>query len=146
MSKLVPLIITFLFLSPIAIACSCFSPTGSEEERLKSAFERAPLVFIGKAVEQDSAFFDEYEHETVFETIETLKGIPTTPITTNIWVGCCACGYNFQVGESYLVFAYPHHEIEGSFSVSTCSQTSVLDSEALRRIEMLRKFTNGETD
>ncbi|XOV85423.1 MAG: hypothetical protein ACFHXK_09950 [bacterium] len=146
MRKNLLLLIALFLLHPTAHACSCISQTGSEEEILRSAFSRAPLVFIGTAVEQKSGFFDEYERETVFNTEHIFKGQAAKPIKTNIWIGCCACGFDFRIGERYLVFAYPHHEIEGTFSVNTCGLTSELNEKTLTQIELLHEISGEVPD
>ncbi len=131
-------LITILALLPAAtFACSCVSFVGTLEDGLRADYDRATLVFVGTALKETADPDDLYLRETEFSTQQVLKGGPKDRVTISIWVGCCACGIDFEVGSMYLVFARAHDELEGVYTTSTCTHTTYMDEAGIARFQRL---------
>lgn len=97
-------------LAPPALhACSCMPPASAPAELTK-----ADAVFVGRAVsvvteEREMAeirsFFS--QHRVTFELQRVWKGLPEgETVTVTTAADGAACGYAFEEGKTYLVFAY----------------------------------------
>ena len=142
--------LVLLIFSTDAFSCSCVAYAGSEETILKQAYARSDIIFVGSVFSEkaDPNEFDLGMRETEFRVSMGIKGEPLPRITTKIWAGCCACGYDFNVGQIYLVFANKHPEYPGLYTASTCSLTSRYNESAQKRFRWLAekyKVWLGET-
>jgi hypothetical protein len=83
-------------------ACSC-----AEKVSVKEEFNRSTAVFSGKvAAIEDKRQWDGYTTKLVlFDVIETWKGIQQSQVIIATGQGGGDCGYDFQVGKEYLVYA-----------------------------------------
>src|SRR6266704_5341203 len=72
---------------------------------------------------------------------ERFRGAAGDSLVVNTELGTEACGYPFEVGHEYLVFAY---ENLGKVTVTTCSGTQP-SKMAVARIEQLRALRDGST-
>ena len=149
----------------VAVACSCIrtpSPCAS--------FNNTPIVFVGRvaSVEEDKVEIMRFgQKQTVrtgllahFEIEESLKGIKQKTVDVATGGGGGDCGYPFQAGKRYLVYAYPNNgaEMESSIartviggksgmaaqlSASICSRTRLVEF-ATNDIELLRAVNGGK--
>ena len=115
--------------APPAFACSCveFSPT--------EQFENATAVFVGtvKSISTDDGY-----RSVDFDVSESRKGPITESITVATGWGDADCGFNFETGREYLVYAYGTGGVdqvvyaygEGQLSTSFCSGTSLLVADS----------------
>ncbi len=55
-----------------------------------------------------------------FAVTDAFRGVSGKEIEIETTEGCCACGYPFEVGRAYLVYAHLH---EGKLKTSSCSWT-----------------------
>lgn len=109
LKKVIPLL-TFIFFSAVIIssfpsivsACSCAELPSVEEE-----FERSKAVFSGKVVEvKEKRSLKGYTTKSVlFEVANTWKGVKQSQITITTGLGGGDCGFDFNEGEDYLVYA-----------------------------------------
>lgn len=159
-TKIRLLLIVFMLLSPIlayptpAWACSCAIPDSPEE-----AFSRADAVFVGRATGDGNTFWNRlqvdfiifyhqfvpplphtlvtglYERSISFEVQDSWQGVETTLITMRTGWGGGDCGYNFQQGKQYLVYA--SHSPDGDLYASICLRTAALEN-AGEDLEYLR--------
>lgn len=144
--------------SPVA-ACSC-APRPEPE----SALAKADLVFRGEVVGVDSRFLREaqlilwYSFARVavffgadddlldepswsglrvrFRVDEPLKGGDAQTVVILTGLGGGDCGYPFDVGREYLVYAYG----EDPYHTGICSRTQRADG-AVEELETLRRAT-----
>ena len=78
---------------------------------------------------------------TVFEVKKMWKGERSlNKITTKIITTCCLCGYEFEFGKTYLVYALKGSVNENLYVTSICSRTkyaleAIVDMEILNKIE-----------
>ena len=99
----------------IAEACSCIRPAAPRVE-----LERAALVFVGTVTEVTQPEDDPAVDKTVsFEPSSILKGPAPSPLVLTTAGNSAACGYGFEVGNEYLVYA------DAQRRVSLCSRTAL---------------------
>ena len=130
------------FAPGLASACSCMPPASVHEETARST-----RVFVGRVTrtEERSAKTDGgwlasaiqwikgvfgaspppdsqyYPHMLVtFEVLETFKGKTTSDVKLSTGMGGGDCGYPFEAGQTYVVYA---HGVEGDLGAGICSLT-----------------------
>ncbi len=117
--------LVFLVVAPyVASACSCVPP-GPPLESL----EQSTAVFAGKVTEvegevSDTGFFGG-ELTATFEVTRYWKGVSSSTVQVTTASTGAACGYYFQEGESYLVYA---HGVTDDLSVNSCSRTRLMEN------------------
>lgn len=124
-----------------ASACSCVvspAPCGS----LGSG-----SIFVGTVKSKSGATLDgagdrgpTYTFE--IEVVESLVGVSSPTVTVRTATDTAACGYPFQVGKSYLVYAGAVSN--GVYSVSFCSRTRPL-ADANDDLALIRAAVQGHT-
>jgi hypothetical protein len=122
-----------------ALACDC----GYSGAPCK-AFAATPYIFSGKVVKTSSIPIklpsgDTYHNRLVLFEIERpyrgLEGKTAAEVVTGS--GGADCGYDFRVGEKYLVYAFPH-PATGKLYSGICTRTRRL-SEAGEDLEYLAR-------
>ena len=133
--------IAFLLLvSNVGLACSCDLPPMNKTEKQLVELERkkSKAVFVGEVVEiivpKTASGAAAWVAEVRFKVQRKWKGAEAEEISVFTANVCCACGFKFEVGESYLVYAYG----SDSLSTNTCTRTSRL-SEAEKDLKVLGK-------
>jgi hypothetical protein len=133
--------VAFLFLVPgISLACSCDLPpmNKTEEQLIELERKKSKAVFVGEVIEiivpktasGEPAWFAEVR----FKVQRKWKGAVTEDVSVYTGNVCCICGYKFEVGESYLVYAYGTDRL----STNICTRTAKL-SEAEKDLKVLGK-------
>lgn len=132
-------------------ACSCMPPGPPEQER-----NRSDAVFAG-AVETiqnstTSEFMGPGQDVTVtFDVSQVWKGQESETVAVKTATSSASCGYAFQEGESYLVYAEEdeggeaYHGEDGELTVSLCSRTAPLE-DAEQDINALGAASSVDTD
>lgn len=130
---LVLLLLQVGFVSQPALACVCTPPDPKSRiiDMIAEAVERADLIFEGQveSIQYEKANVDDEETEPYiqswsvdFEAVHIYKGEAQLPIRlTNI---NSTCDYYFEVGVSYLVYAF--EEAPKQFATAQCMRTSPL--------------------
>lgn len=127
-------------------ACSCVQPSSPSEELQKSS-----AVFMGTVVNIDSSRLQKAKRqiglgssmdpvEVTFDVSKSWKGPKNKNITVKTARSSASCGYNFEQGKEYLVYA---NESDEGLNVSLCSRTS-LASEAEEDVSKLGKSYEPE--
>ena len=119
-------------------ACSCVQPgTPSEEVEKFSAVFAGKVTSIQHSYDPKASFASPGDRTTVgFEVSAVWKGTVheemyiTTPPTGG------TCGFAFEEGEDYIVYAYDSAYPEGGYAVGICSRTALL-SQAQEDIDAL---------
>ena len=109
------------------------------------------MVFLGIAEKVDRVAtpkeiiqkegYDPQIDETTFKVIKSWKGVNSDRIVSRISIVCCLCGYTFEAGKTYLVYAMIKDG--GPIYVSTCSRSRPMASEQVSQsmdIEVLNRF------
>ena len=119
MKNILLMVIALLFLDSAIFGCTCLPSENAKEE-----LERAAVVFTGKIIEvkrhpQARDLFAGVE--AVIEADKAWKGVEKRTVSVFTSSESSACGYSFQKGEVYLVYA--SQNTEGRFITSICSRT-----------------------
>lgn len=100
-----------------AFACECIEPKPPNEALIESG-----AVFSGKVTEIRS---DNSSKVVTFDVDRVWKGISNETVTAVTGLGDADCGFPFQQGVEYLVYAYSNEE---PFDASGCSRTKPLSN------------------
>lgn len=125
-----------------AYACSCAAPAGgSEEERARRAAEGAQAVFAGEVsgieyLSLGTIIGSGDPVEVTFDVSRVWKGPAYETLTVETARSGASCGYDFDEGRQYLVYATgsaPDRDGgPGSLQVGLCSATiQVSDADAV---------------
>ncbi|HEU4813528.1 MAG TPA: hypothetical protein VFS99_04795 [Xanthomonadaceae bacterium] len=124
-------LLTLLALSALALptdalACSCVPP-----QPVPEAVDDATRVFVGEVV--DAERIDPLHRRVTFHATEHFKGSPVEKIQLTTASDGVMCGYPFNEGSTYVVYAYGE---EGDLGTGSCSRTTLAiegsDLEVLR--------------
>jgi hypothetical protein len=125
----------FLGVTPVQ-ACSCIGPRNACE-----VFWDTPAIFLGRALDIRTSWTpDGSDYRSVlFEVEEAFKGLKESTLVVDIATGMDGgvCGYDFKVGERYLVFALqdPH---DGSLETGICTVTHQVTNDDDEDLSYLR--------
>jgi hypothetical protein len=121
------LIVVFLVALAVPVVASpCWACSCAPVEDRSEYAENADLVFTGIAKSQrvvdegDPEFEGDEMIGTRFRVRKTYKGHPGRWVTVSTYANGATCGYHFEVGKRYTVFA---DERKGEYSTSLCSGT-----------------------
>ena len=127
MKPLTALLALAAFALPVdVLACSCV-----QNPPVPEAVDKSTRVFLGTvtAIERHDGLLE----RVTFQVSEHFKGSPAANIKVENHAQGPMCGYPFQEGIAYVVYA---HGEEGDLSTSSCSRTTQAmqgsDLEALR--------------
>lgn len=126
---LVPLLLVVACAWPMSevYACSCAPPGTPLEERDMSDF-----VFAGEVLRIDTVIVETYPWRSVRFRVQRLwKGPDSTQVDVLTGMNDADCGFPFEVGEKYLVYAWTYAYEDGeAFNTNICSRTNVLSRAA----------------
>jgi hypothetical protein len=123
-----------------AFACSCLQP-GSP----KAELENADAVFLGTVSAVEPLAGGPFPRlEVTLRLLAVWKGVPEgEEVTLGTAADGAACGYGFEMGKTYVVYAYGGDEGE-ELTTSLCTRNASKDEatedlaalgEPLRRVE-----------
>jgi hypothetical protein len=138
------LVCVFAFSAQRVSACSCAEPSPNAFV----GFEVSDAVFVGKAIEvkeveipyKNKAGWFTVELEVKFRVERTLKGLEGSEVILRTGSGCCSCGYEFEKGQKYLVYAYHY---KGMLNTNYCTRTKPL-AYAAKDLEEIGKRQKEE--
>ncbi len=112
----------------VALACSCMRPLPPLEEK-----ERATAVFAGQVISKEQ---NESQIEVNFRVQTIWKGELGDTVTIATGLHSAACGINFNLRETYLVYAFGNNT---QLRTNSCSRTQLLSraKDDLRTLESL---------
>ncbi len=131
-----------IFTTTDAYACSCI-PSGGEplKQQIAKAKKDSAAVFSGKVLEIIKKP-ENYQIVVKFQVQSSWKGNVSKQITVTTASDSAMCGYNFEVGESYLV--YTSGADVKNLRTDICTRTAKLsaakaDTKLLGKAKFLRK-------
>ena len=134
---LLGIIICLLFQTGVGLACTCELPRAgiTPKQAVSQARNKSKAVFSGEVVEviQNPQFF---YVEVRFKVENSWKQVRTEELTIHTGRGGGDCGYNFEVGQSYLVYAYGSDETR--LETNICQRTRKL-ADAEEDLRLLGK-------
>lgn len=123
---LLAFIAAFIFTAPNARACSCaFGGSAPCQE-----YWRADAVFSGTVVSSGKINLDQGPYKSDMRLLhmtvdQPIRGVQTVAVDLLTGWGGGDCGYEFKVGQRYLVYAY-RDEKDNRLSTSICTRTRSL--------------------
>lgn len=110
-----------------AFACSC-----AVGETPQEALDRATAVFAGRVIEvrpppRRAVMSSADPTFVIFNVSQAWKGADQTPFVVSTASDGATCGYNFEVGREYIVYASPFSITKQPLDASLCSRTAPLD-------------------
>jgi len=115
-----------------AYGCSCMMPESATVES-----DRATAVFAGEVTEKTLMGEQHYgDYHIDFAVSEIWKGDISNTISLTTANNSAACGFNFEAGETYLVYTYGDTT---DMQVASCGRTSLLENAA----EDIAELGNG---
>jgi hypothetical protein len=129
MILIIPIILTFY--SSNSFACSCAEVKTPEE-----GLTNSDNVFSGKVVDIKRVGD---ENKVLFKVSSVWKGDSQTQLILYTSLSEASCGFEFQTGEEYLVYA--NKIDDGRLHTSFCSRTTLLSNAE----EDLRVLEKGDT-
>ncbi|HIW33427.1 MAG TPA: hypothetical protein IAA29_11635 [Candidatus Paenibacillus intestinavium] len=112
-----------------AYACSCSMSSGSFEEELASSdyvFDGVVTNMVGESSTTET-YSSAYPVEWTFQVNGSWKGEVTEAMTIYSAASSNSCGYEFNKGTRYAVFA---KNIDDTIEVSYCSKTSMITANS----------------
>lgn len=116
------LAIIFIASAEKTFACSCLLVDTPLETQIQKAFEGSTSVFSGEVISIEPK--GEYEVSVKIKTSKVWKGERSKEFTVNTANQSAMCGYYFEVGKKYLVYANRSGEV---LMTTSCSRTAVFD-------------------
>ena len=130
MSKIILSIIFSTFLIALTasdiFACTCSLPPENEtvEKQVREAYKKSSSVFIGEVLEVIKKP-DVFSVTIKFKVEKTWNEKFQNVITLTTGQGGGDCGYLFEIGKKYLVYAYGER---ASLGTNICTRTSPVKS------------------
>lgn len=126
-----------------AAACSCAYILGQDHACV--SYPNTSAVFSGRAASVSVVRGNEEawgpRHRVVrFEVLEGFSGVDGTTVDVVTGMGGGDCGFEFETGKSYFVYA--RRLEDGSLSTSICSRTRPLD-QAAADLDHARRVASG---
>lgn len=133
------LLLSIFCCSP-GLGCGCIPRESlSIYELVKQSVDHTDAVFLGiPTVLYGDGKSEETQDLVVFDVLETFKGKSVAQVGVHSGVGTTemsSCGYSFEIGETYLVFA---NQYSGHLVVAPCSFTRPLEDSGTA-LRLLRK-------
>ena len=126
-------VLFLLFSYNLASACSCLAPTDASK---LEAIKNASVIFYGKVISVNPG--ENSRINARFQVLKSWKGSEKREIVVTTASDSAACGVNFNVGETALIYS-----LENPPSANSC--TMLLVDEKLVR-ETLGEGKNLETN
>lgn len=117
----------FILSAGDVFACSCALPTKqSLSKQIKRSYQNSTAVFYGEVTEITQK--PENYYVTVKLKVErSWKNQAKSEVIIQTGRGGGDCGYRFEIGKKYLVYA---HGSESSLGTNICSRTSISDADS----------------
>lgn len=135
------LLVLSFFLASISLVsgCSCVA-----DVPLNESINSTHTIFAGEVTELSRTDIRSGygEVEARFDVSEMWKGFESEALTVSTASNSAACGYSFEEGEEYLVYA---SESDGELRTTLCSRTSGLSSVGEEELSVLDRINSSET-
>lgn len=117
----------FLFAAPEkSFGCSCIASPDPVKKQIQSAFIGSDAIFSGEVIEVKESPTDKYNFVVKFKVNKSWKDETSQEITINTARESAMCGYNFEIGKTYIVYAAG---TANNLSVNNCSRTMIFSNK-----------------
>jgi ketosteroid isomerase-like protein len=152
MKKLLFLILLFLFPFTNSFACSCSELEEPLSKKVERSYTNSKLIITGKVIDINTEYTDGtkyYKNPVIykFEILKVFKGNSEKEIIEILSESTGSmCGYKFELGESYLVYATTTDfyssvtNKEFDFDTNLCSRNQVLKNVEKEEMDNLQKI------
>ncbi len=120
-----------------SFACSCVRSLKPLKAQVKDAYTNSTAIFSGEVI--SIAPKSEYELTVKIKVGNSWKGKLAEEITFMTAKDGAMCGYGFEVGKAYLVYAFGAND---SLMTTNCSRTTL--SSYKQDIKFLDKLKRGK--
>jgi hypothetical protein len=156
MRKIYLLILIFTFPFTKTFACSCIETNESLSKKVEKAFIQADLIISGtvigtKKFNNGKYMFSGNPIIYEFEITKTIKGkVKKEIIEIASAESDASCGYSFEMGKSYLVYARKSNEFssktknEFDYTTSLCDRNQKIRKVNKKEFEKLEKLKYKE--
>lgn len=121
--KILVSVVFLLFSYNLASACSCLKPTESSKAE---AIKDASTIFYGKVISVN--FTEKNQIEAKFHVLRSWKGLETNEIVVTTAPTSAACGVNFTVGDTKLIYGFGNPPSTGSCSMLTVDENKLRET------------------
>jgi hypothetical protein len=145
-------LIILLFSITKTFACSCIGTNGTLSQKVEKAFIQSDLILTGTVIEMKIINKGKLKSSAdpviyKFEIIKNIKGKLKKEIIEIVSeISEVSCGYRFEIGGSYLVYARKSTHFssktnnEFDFVTSICERNRILHKVNQKEIQKLEKL------
>ena len=123
-----------------SFACSCAANLAPKKKQIQKAFTNSVAIFSGKVVEIKEYPADKSRFIVKLEVAQSWKGESKSEIFITTAKENSMCGYFFEFGKKYLVYA---NGLKDDLFVENCSRTAVFsdkgDAKYLSKLKRRKK-------
>ena len=109
-----------------AVACGCAASLEPLEKQIQEAFTNSVTIFSGRVVEVKESPADKSKFIVKLKVVQSWKGAAKREIFITTAKENSMCGYFFEIGKKYLVYA---NGMKNDFFVENCSRTAVFSDK-----------------
>jgi hypothetical protein len=131
----------FFFSAQQTFACSCMAPNPDIplKKLVTDSRENATAVFSAQVISVSEAGADQtIDHQVKVKITKTYKGVVSGEIIIFTEANSAMCGYDFEAGKTYLIYAYTGQG--NKLSVNNCSRTSMVNKDSKKELAILKKI------
>ena len=120
-------LVLFVFASAEkAFACSCEASLEPEKKQVQEAFTSSGAIFSGEVIKVNESQTDKNSLLVKFKATKLWKGELKREIIITTNKDSAMCGYGFEVGKKYLVYA---NGLKNDLFVDNCSRTTNMSNK-----------------
>lgn len=118
-----------------SVACSCLVSPEPEKKQVQRAFTDSTAIFSGEVFEISESSADKDSVLVKFKVAKLWKSELNREVTVTTAKESAMCGYRFEIGKKYLVYA---NGLKDFLLVSNCSRTTNMSNKG--DVKYLAKF------
>ncbi len=121
-----------------SFACSCAASLEPEKKQVQQAFMNSRAIFSGEVLEINESSADKNSLLVKFKVAKLWKGELKNEISITTNKESSMCGYGFEIGKKYLVYA---NGLKNDLFVENCSRTTNMSNKG--DVKYLNKATEN---
>jgi hypothetical protein len=134
-------ILVFLASIQTLYACSCPAPDKALNKQVAQAYGESAAIFSGRVM--NAELIDESTFRVTLKVAKVWKGKISGVITIITAKESSMCGYPFETGEKYIVYA---NGTQDELRTDNCSRTALAGANRdLRYLDTLKKRARSKT-
>ena len=109
-----------------SFACSCKASLEPDKKQVQEAFTSSGAIFSGEVIEVNGSQTDKNSLLVKFKVTKWWKGELKREISITTAKESSMCGYGFEIGKKYLVYA---NGLKNDLFVDNCSRTTNMSNQ-----------------